>query len=419
MAKYVITGGQKLSGSISLSGSKNSVLPCLAASLLTDKQVTLKNVPNIVDVEVTLQILTSLGAEVSRSDHQVSIQIPEIKSTDLPDELTSKLRASILLVGPLLARSKQAKFSHPGGDVIGKRSIDAHLEGFKQLGFEVVEDDKNYSLTLNPTSSPQTGIFMDEPSCTACENLLLATALNQNTIILRNCPEEPQIVDLCNMLTQMGVKIDGIGTSTLKITGQEQLQGADFTVPSDYIELGTYAIAAAISGGEVILQNCSLTGLEPVIMPLQKMGLKFQEENNGIRVSNGQLKSVEVLKTNIWPGFPTDMMSALIVLATQAQGISLLHDWMYESRMFFVDKLISMGAEIIIADPHRVIVHGPTKLHPRFLETPDIRAGMALVLAALVADGESTINRAELIERGYENVVGKLSQLGAQIKRFD
>jgi UDP-N-acetylglucosamine 1-carboxyvinyltransferase len=420
MARYIIEGGNSLNGRIRISGNKNAILPCIAASLLTSEEVILRNVPRIADVEIMLEILKGLGANVEFTTELLKIRVENINSTELPKDLTTKLRASVLLVGPLLARSGEVKFYHPGGDVIGKRSIDTHLEGFKQLGFDLTREDREYQAKTNSSNEKSSEIYLEDPSVTGTENLILTSVLGYSEITLKNCAKEPHVVDLCNMLNSMGAQIEGVGNSTLKIKGVESLHGADFTIGPDYLELGAYAIASVITHGNIEMENCSLNDLEPVVAGFKKMGVKLYEENNAVKVSCEKLNSVPEfpgLYVNIWPGFPTDLMSVFIVLATQAEGVTLLHDWMYESRMFFVDKLISMRANIIIADPHRVLVYGPTELKARDLETPDIRAGMALLLAALIAKGTSTIHKAQLIERGYENVVEKLQSLGAKITR--
>lgn len=418
MAKYIIEGGNKLKGTVKLSGNKNSILPCLAACLLTKEEVVIHNVPQISDVGIFLQILQRLGAETHLSDDRVKIRCKMVKNFTLPEDLVSQLRASILFVGPLLARLGRVKFSHPGGDVIGRRSIEAHLEGFQNLGFKFKVNDLRYS-GFRSNHHQAVEIFLSEASVTATENLLLASVLGSSVVIIKNCAAEPHVADLCSLLCRMGAKIEGIGSPTLKIAGGLNLTGADFTIGSDYVEFGTYAVAGALTAGEVKIENIAGSDLQPVLYYLEKMGLMFDKRADSITVTAQKIKPIAKLHTNIWPGFPTDMMSVLIVLATQAKGMSLLHDWMYESRMFFADKLISMGANITIADPHRVLVYGQTKLYGRNLETPDIRAGMALVLAALTAQGKSVINRAELIERGYERVVEKLLNLGANIQRID
>jgi len=419
MAKYIIEGGNKLKGKVKIYGNKNSILPCLAACLLTEEEVILKNVPQIADVEVMIQILQTLGAEVQTADHKVTIRVEKIKTTILPHELVSKLRASLLLVGPLLARMGKVEFSHPGGDIIGRRGFEVHLNGFQDLGYKVGINDREYKITKSKNVPFEARIFLEVASVTGTENLILVSVTKKGTTIIRNAAQEPHVVDLCNMLNSMGARIEGIGSQTLKIDGVNQLTGTDFTIGSDNIEFGTYAAIAAITGGEIEIENCECMDIEPILWPLKKMGLMFDNTGGSIKVSAGKLMAIPRLVTNQWPGFPTDLLSIIIVLSTQAKGVSLLHDWIYESRMFFVDKLISMGANITIADPHRVLVYGPSKLNGRNLETPDIRAGMALVLAALAARGRSIINRAELIERGYEGVVLKLGELGASIERLD
>ncbi len=419
MARYLIEGGNRLSGTITVSGNKNSILPCMAAALLTEEVVTLKNVPQIADVSTFIEILVNLGVSVEVSDHVLKIQAKKLESTVLPKQQMGKLRASILLVGPLLAREGKVSFSHPGGDIIGKRSIESHLKGLRELGFEFKSRDRDYRGKTRSEKWEVREFFQDEPSVTATENLIMACALNISETVLKNCAMEPHVQDLCNLLIKMGVDIKGVGTTTLKIKGAKRLRGAEFTIGEDFVEVGTYAVAASLTGGQIKLLNCNLEETESVTLPLEKMGVKFSFEQDGVVISSKGLKAIPRLHVSPWPGFPTDLMSAMIVLATQSHGVSLLHDWMYESRMFFVDKLISMGAHITIADPHRVFVYGPSKLWGRELETPDIRAGMALVLAALAARGKSVINRAELIERGYEDVVGNLSRLGAKIERMD
>lgn len=421
MAKYIIEGGVRLRGEVKISGNKNSVLPAMAACLLTDEEVILKNCPNIADVQVFMELLRGLGVDVSTlNDGEIKLRAKEISGDVLPKELTSRLRAAVLLVGPLLGRLGKIEFYHPGGDIIGKRSIDTHLKGFKSLGYEFEREDKRYLGKRTRHVSEETSIFLDEPSVTATENLILAAVLGKGETTIKNCAEEPHVVDLCNLLNKMGAKITGVGSSTLVIKPVEKLNGAQFTISQDYVEIGTYAVAAAITYGSITLTNCTLEDLEPIVIPLEEFGVRIQKYgDNKIKVSAETLRSVERLHVRPWPGFPTDLMSVFIVLATQAPGVTLLHDWMYESRMFFVDKLINMGASIIIADPHRVLVHGPSKLVGRELETPDIRAGMALVLASLVARGTSVINKAELIERGYEDVVGNLSRVGVNIKRIE
>lgn len=419
MSQYIIEGGQKLKGRIRVSGNKNSILPCLAACLLTEEEVILHNVPHILDVDVCLKILQDLGALVEWDNHMVKVVCKDIPAkASLPQDLSNKLRASILFVGGLLSRVKELEFYHPGGDVLGRRGIELHLEGFKKIGFQVRSGDLKYKIYKKDMHS-DAHIFLEIATVTGTENLILASVKREGTAYIRNAAQEPHVMDLCNLLNQMGAKISGVGTSNLKIEGVNKLHGTEFTIGPDYMEFATYSIAAAITGGTIEIENCQHMDLDPVIWPLIKMGVIFEKDRDLIRVYCKKINPIPRLITNVWPGFPTDVMSVVIVLATQARGVSLLHDWIYESRMFFVDKLIAMGANITIADPHRVVVYGPTKLKARHLESPDIRAGMALVLAALIAKGTSTLNRAELIERGYEDVVGKLTALGAYLQRVD
>lgn len=417
--KYIINGGQKLSGEITISGNKNSVFPCIGASLLTNEEVVLENVGRIKDTEILVKILKELGVWVKREDHSITINASNIKTSVLPKDLTKMLRGSVVLAGAILARFKRVSFYHPGGDIIGKRSIDMHIEGFESLGASIKKQDLRYIVEFKDDLKKDAEIFLFESSVTAAENIILASVLGKREIILKNCPKEPHIVDLCKMLNQMGANIEGVGTDVLKIKGVDKLFGTKFRIGCDYIEMGTYAIAATITGGTIKIKNIDDTDINPVLIPLSKFGIEYQKGNGEITFSPGNLKSVSKLHTNIWPGFPTDLISAAIVLATQCRGVSLCHDWMYESRMFFVDKLISMGANIVLADPHRCLVSGITKLKARDVESPDIRAGMALVLAALIAKGKSVINKAELIERGYEDPVSKLASCGADIRRVE
>ncbi len=415
--KYTIVGGKTLSGKITISGNKNSVFPCVAAAILTEEEVILENISNVADTQVLIEILRKLGVKVVKEGTTLTLQAAQIRHTTLPRELMTKLRGSMVLVGSILARMGKVYFYHPGGDVIGQRSIGTHLEGFKALGADLKKEDLKFALKLNGTGPGEYSIFLSEASVTATENLILASVLGEKTLTLKNCPKEPHIIDLCKMLLQMGGQIFGVGTDTLKIQGVEKLNGTKFKIGVDCVEIGTYAVAAAITGGQITLSGIDSTDLDPILEPLKRFGIRIKLNGTNIIVDAEKLKAPSKLTTNIWPGFPTDLMSVAIVLATQSKGVILCHDWMYESRMFFVDKLISMGANITLADIHRVLVYGPTKLRARNLETPDIRAGMALVLASLVAKGKSTINQAELIERGYDDAVGKLKSLGAEIER--
>lgn len=415
--KYVITGGKQLNGKIRVSGNKNSVFPCIAAALLTDEEVILENVSHVKDSEVLIQIVKKLGVSAKVEGSTVKLRAVSIRHHTLPENLVTKLRGSIVLVGALLSRVGKVKFWHPGGDLIGQRSIDVHLAGLKALGADIKKSNLAYLITYGKKAPPEVmDIFLREASVTATENLILASVLGKHVVILRNCAKEPHVIDLCKLLAQMGAEIHGSGGDTLKIWGVDKLSGTKFAVGMDYVEVGTYMIAAAITGGKLEIEGIDETEMNPVFMPLKEFGIRVEHKDKSIIVWADRLKSPDKLTTNIWPGFPTDLMSVVMVLATQSKGVILCHDWLYESRMFFVDKLISMGASIILADPHRVLINGATKLKGRRLDTPDIRAGMALVLAALVAKEQSVINQSELIERGYEDVVGKFKSLGADIE---
>jgi len=414
--KYIVEGGKKLEGKIKISGNKNSVFPCIAAALLTSSEVTLENIPQISDTQSLIEILESIGVDVSRKKNTLTIKATKV-SGNLPKELMIKLRGSIVLVGAILARVGKVQFYHPGGDIIGKRGIQSHLESFQAVGADYEQDDLSYKLIFKNSQKGQIDVFLPERSVTTTENLILFCSLGKRIVKLRNCASEPHIVDLCRMLLKMGVLIKGIGTDTLVIQGKQKLKGVNFRIRADYIEIGTYATAAAITKGVIVMEGLDDTDLDPILLPLKKFGVNCEIDKNNIKFSSTSIKAVPTLITNVWPGFPTDLMSVFIVLATQSSGVTLCHDWMFESRMFFTDKLMSMGANITIADPHRVFIYGPSPLKGRELETPDIRAGMALVLAALIAKGESIIHKAELIERGYEDPVERLASLGAIIKR--
>lgn len=418
--KYQIIGGKRLKGKIKVSGNKNSVFPCVAAALLTQDEVVLENVSALRDTKVLIEILKKIGVSIEKKMDTLSIKSSQILKTNLPKDLMGRLRGSIVLVGAILSRMGRVHFYHPGGDIIGQRSIQTHLMGFKQLGASLKKGDLKFTLQFVEGSNlKDCKIFLYESSVTACENLILASVLGQRCVTLKNCPKEPHVIDLCKMLILMGAKIYGIGTDTLRISGVEKLNGTKFRIGIDCVEVGTYAIASAITHGRITIEGLDDTDMDPVFEVLKRFGIKTEVGKGSITVWADKLKSTPKLTTNLWPGFPTDLMSVAIVLATQSKGVTLCHDWMYESRMFFVDKLISMGAQITLADPHRVFVYGPSKLKGRELATPDIRAGMALVLASLVARGKSIINQAELIERGYEDVLGKLNSLGAQIKAVE
>lgn len=415
MAKLKIFGGKKLSGEVKVAGNKNSVLPIIAACLLSEEESTVENIPNISDVDVMIELVKLCGAKVNRRKTALVINPKSIREVEFPKELTSKLRASVVLLAPLLARVGKIKMGYPGGDTIGRRSLDAHIQVLKSLGTKI--EVENEYIIASASKLKGSDIFLQEASVTATENVLIAASTAQGETTIKRAACEPHVVDLCQFLIKMGAQIDGIGTPTLKITGAANLFGANHTVRSDHIEVGTFAILASIASKKIEIYPVIKEDLDMILLTLKNFNVDFELVSDKLIVYGSKLKSQEKVVTDVWPGFPTDLMAPMIVLATQAQGITILHDWMYESRMFFVDKLLSMGAKVEIADPHRVFVYGKTNLHGQTLDTPDIRAGIALVIAALIAKGESTIERAELIERGYENIVERLSALGARIEK--
>ena len=415
MSTFEIDGATKLSGKIEIAGNKNSVLPIMCACLLTQGTSTLNNVPSISDVDVMSKLIELAGAKVQRSQKTLKISINKITQTTFPTNLTEKLRASVLLLAPLLTRAGNIKLGYPGGDIIGRRPLETHIQALEALGAKIKKEEDFYIGELKKPKGAD--IFLQEASVTATENAIMAAVLAEGKTQIKRAAAEPHIVDLCEFLIKMGAKIEGIGSNILTITGVDKLNPATHTIRPDHIEVGTFAILAAICGGNIEMTPILKEDLDMIMLTLSKFDVNFEFKNNTLIVKESKLKAVERVVTDVWPGFPTDLMAPTIVLATQAEGATILHDWMYESRMFFVDKLLSMGAKVEIADPHRVLVYGPTKLRGQRLDTPDIRAGIALVIAALAANGKSHIARAELIERGYENIVERLSSLGAKIKR--
>ena len=416
MAKFEIIGNTKLSGKVKIAGNKNAVLPIMAACLLTKDISVLENVPEISDVRVMADLLEIAGAKVQRRGPTLKIDAKNLQFSQFPTNLTTKLRASVLLLAPMLSRLGRIEMGFPGGDIIGRRPLDAHIQVLTALGAKIKEENDLIYATVDSLKGSE--IFLQEASVTATENALLAASTAEGETIVKRAATEPHVVDLCQFLQKMGAKIEGIGTQTLKITGVKNLSGANHTIRPDHVEVGTFAILSSVTQGRIEISPIVLEDLEMILLTLAKFGVKYKVTGDKLIVEESKLKSVEKVVTDIWPGFPTDLMPPMIVLATQAEGMTILHDWMYESRMFFVDKLLSMGAKVEIADPHRVFVYGPTKLRGQKLDTPDIRAGIALVIAALAAKGKSQIEKAELIERGYENIVERLTALGAKISKL-
>jgi UDP-N-acetylglucosamine 1-carboxyvinyltransferase len=423
MFKYVVEGSYPIRGTIRASGNKNAALPCIAATLLTDEPVLLRNVPDIEDVQVMLRILAHLGATVEPQDHGAfRIHTSNITSSELPLEEAKRVRASILLAGPLLARTGKVVLPPPGGDVIGRRRLDTHFIALSALGARV-DSDGLFTLSSNKLLGKE--IFLDEASVTATENAIMAAVLAEGRTVIENAASEPHIQDLCNMLNDMGAKITGIGSNILRIEGVDRLHGTDFAIGADYMEVGSFIGLAAVTRGEVVIENAAPQHLKMTRIAFSKLGIHWERDGSSIRVPGGQsLRVVPDMGGMIpkiddapWPGFPPDLISITLVVATQVEGTILIHEKMFESRMFFVDKLIGMGARIVLCDPHRAVVSGPARLSGSNLTSPDVRAGMAMVLAALCAEGQSTIQNVYQIERGYEHLVERLRGLGAQIER--
>jgi UDP-N-acetylglucosamine 1-carboxyvinyltransferase len=421
--QYIVEGGHRLSGSIEPSGNKNAALPIIAAALLTDKTVTLTNVPRIRDTETLVDLVRSVGAEaIWTQRNELVITAKTIRAVDLDPDLCAKIRASILLAGPLLARCGRVVLPPPGGDVIGRRRVDTHFLALQQLG-ATVSANQNYEFSADELIGAD--VFLDEPSVTATENALCAAVVARGTTILRNAASEPHVQDLANFLVALGAKIDGIGTNTMVIHGGRELGGATYRIGPDHIEVGSIIGLAAVTRSELRIVRAGVEHLRSTLMGFERLGIVCRIEGDDLIVPAQQTRRIREdlgghipkIEDQPWPAFPADTMSIALVTATQCDGVILVFEKMFESRMFFVDKLISMGARIVLCDPHRAIVAGPSKLRSGRVESPDIRAGMAMLLAALCAEGTSTINNAQQIERGYERIDERLNALGAKIKR--
>jgi len=423
MYKYIIEGSFPIKGRIKSSGNKNAALPCLAATLLTDEEVVLKNLPDIEDVRVMVDILKDLGSSVKKSgNHEYRIKTDDIKKEILPAELSQEIRASILFAGPLLARAGKITMPPPGGDVIGRRRLDTHFLALKELGARIEIDGL---ITLQSNKLAGANIFLDEASVTATENAIMAAVLAEGSTVIENGASEPHVQDLCHMLNNMGAKISGIGSNILKIEGVKRLKGTEFAISADFMEVGSLIGLAAVTRGELEIEDAAPENLRMTKIAFGKLGIHWETDGQTIRIQPGQeLKVLPDIGGMIpkiddapWPGFPPDLISIALVVATQVKGTVLIYEKMFESRMFFVDKLIAMGAGIILCDPHRAVVSGPSRLRGAEMVSPDVRAGMALVIAALCAEGRSDIHNVYQIERGYENLVDRLASLGANIKR--
>jgi UDP-N-acetylglucosamine 1-carboxyvinyltransferase len=422
---FVIEGGRPLSGRIRAAGNKNAALPNLAACLLTSEPVVLHNVPRIRDVETMMALIAGLGAEVEWiGENEVRVHAADVSSHELDAELSSRIRASFLLAGPLLARLGRASVPPPGGDVIGRRRLDPHIHAFAELGAEI---DIGARFELRTDGLRGRHIFLDEASVMATENAVMAATLTPGETVIGNAACEPHIQDLCRFLVSLGAQIEGIESNVLRIHGVDRLGGGEWRICPEHIEVGSFIGLAAVTGGDITIDDVEPKDLGAILPTLGRLGVHVEINGTTLRVPpdqelvirddlGGQIPKVE---DGPWPAFPADLTSIAVIVATQARGTVLIFEKMFESRLFFVDKLVSMGARIILCDPHRAVVTGPAKLVAQQMSSPDIRAGMAMLLAALCADGTSTIGNIGEIDRGYERIDERLRSLGAHIERIE
>jgi UDP-N-acetylglucosamine 1-carboxyvinyltransferase len=421
--QFIVEGGSRLSGSIRPSGNKNAALPIVAATLLTDQPVTLENVPRIRDIETLVELIRTTGAEAEwQGQNTLHVHAQHVSATSLDAAMCVRIRASILLAAPLLARSGRVELSPPGGDVIGRRRLDTHFLALQELGAEHTFSDRIIFTTKGLRGAD---VFLDEPSVTGTENALMAAVAATGTTILRNAACEPHVQDLCHFLVALGASIEGIGTNMVTIHGGRPLGSATHAIGPDHIEVGSFIGLAAVTRSELRIEQAGVEHLRSTRLGFDRLGIATRIEgadlivpvNQSMQIQSDLGGHVPKLEDQPWPAFPADVMSIAIVAATQCEGIILMHEKMFESRLFFVDKLVGMGARIVLCDPHRALVSGPTQLRGATVESPDIRAGMAMLIAALCATGKSTINNVGQIDRGYERIDARLNALGAKITR--
>ncbi len=427
MDKFVIQGGQPLQGEVTPSGNKNSALPLLAATLLTDEPVILRNLPDIQDVRAMCSLLQSLGVSVDEVEpHAIRLHARNLHTADLDPEICRQIRASILLAGPVTARTGELVLPPPGGDVIGRRRVDTHILALRALGARAAYSPDQRVFHFRSNGLRGADILLDEVSVTATENAIMAAVMAEGHTVIRNAASEPHVQELCRFLNQLGAQIENIGSNTLHIQGGRPLKGGDFAIGPDYLEVVSFIGAAAVTGGAIRIREAGPEHLDMIRLVFSRLGVEWQVEGRDVVVPAGQTlvvqpdlgNAIPQISVMPWPSFPTDLVSIAVVVATQARGSVLFHDWMYEGRMYFTDKLRGMGAQIVLCDPHRCIVQGPTRLIGENVDSPDIRAGLALVLAALAAEGRSIIRNVGQIDRGYERIDEKLRALGAQIERI-
>jgi len=417
MASLRIEGGRALSGRVTVDGNKNAALPLMAACLLTDQECVLRNVPRIRDVEVMAALLADLGATVQGvGTPTLRVQCARVTGDEPDPSLVGKLRGSVLLAGPLLARRGRARLADPGGDFPARRTIATHVQALIAMGV-LADHERNGHAFEAPDGLRPASMYLDEASVTGTETALLAAAAASGRTEIRHAACEPHVVELCQFLRQLGVGIEGAGTSTIRVDGGAKLRGADHTLGGDYIEAGSWAVVAAATGSSIEILGAPARDVEPIVHVLGQMALRCSMDEGRLVVEPSRLVGARRITTGLWPGFPSDMVSLITVLATQAEGRTLVHDWMYELRLFALEQLSGMHADFFLCDPHRIIVTGPTALRGRRLDSRDLRSGMALIAAALAAEGESQLGPLETVERGYTSVVDRLQALGAQVER--
>ncbi len=419
MPKFVITGGAKLSGTIAVKGAKNAGLKIIPAAILSQDKITIHNLPDIEDISRSFDILTDLGATVTRDGDAYVVDTSSIKHTELKHSLANKLRASIMFVGPLLARFGEVKFPHPGGCVIGagQRPIDLFLEGFAKMGARISTVDNYYHLTADKLRGCE--FFFTTVTVTGTESMMMTATLAEGKTVLSNCAMEPEIVALAEYLNSVGAKISGAGTPVITIEGVAKIGGGEFTTIADRIEAGTFAIMAAATNSELTISDCRPDHLESLLAMFTKIGVPYTSTATTLTIlKHGVLKALDI-KTHEYPGFPTDLQSPYTILMTQAEGMAIVHETIYDRRLLFTDMLTQMGANIIMCDPHRVVISGPTKLHGHKLTSPDLRAGIAMIIAGMIASGKTEIDNIYQIDRGYEKIDERLRTLGANIQRID
>jgi UDP-N-acetylglucosamine 1-carboxyvinyltransferase len=424
MEKFVIGGGYPLSGTVVPAGNKNAALPILAASLLTEEELVISNVPRIRDVDAMIALLEDLGVSATwRDEHELALRAASLATNEVDADLAARIRASFLVAGPLLARAGEARLPSPGGDVIGRRRLDPHLDAFRALGARI-EVDRGYEMWA-PDGLRACDFFMDEASVMATENTLMAAALTPGTTVIRNAASEPHVQDLARLLVAMGARIDGIGSNVMTVHGRARLGGAHHKIAPDHIEVGSFMALAAVTGGELRIVDTVPEDLKMIRMVFERLGLKSHHDGSDLivppeqrlRIKDDAGEAIPKIDDGPWPAFPADLTSIALAVATQAEGTVLIFEKMFENRLFFVDKLTSMGARIVLCDPHRAIVSGPSRLHGERMDSPDIRAGMAMLIASLCAEGQSEIGNVGQIDRGYERIDDRLRDLGARIDR--